>query len=165
MPTPQEEYRTIPLTRGQVAIVDAADYEWLSSFKWLAQWNSCTRSFYACRRATLAEGGRGNVAMARLILGIARGDRRQGDHINHDTLDNRRQNLRIVSRSQNCSNRRIRSDNTSGFKGVSLFQGKYRARIMSCGKMVFLGDRDTAEEAHKLYSEAARRLHGEFAKI
>lgn len=58
-------------------------------------------------------------------------DHEQVDHINHDGLDNRKENLRIVTNSQNGMNRRLTSANTSGYKGVSFDRGAYRA--CQCG--------------------------------
>src|SRR5882762_4759564 len=112
-----ESYRLIPLTQGQNAIVDAADYEWLSKWHWYAHWCPTTHSFYAGTNIPV-DGGYWTVKMHRLILQLARGDRREGDHKNGDTLDYRRNNLRIAEHRQNCENRRRpHPRNTSGFKG------------------------------------------------
>lgn len=77
MTTPSEEYRTIPLTKGQVAIVDAADYEWLSQWNWYANYSKTTKHFYAMKWPS--------TAMHRLILGLRAGNPLHGDHANRNT--------------------------------------------------------------------------------
>ena len=165
--TPQEDsYRIIPLTQGQLAIVDAADYEWLNQWKWFANYNKCTRSYYAGRQTPRGTPGRQvSVWMHREILGLPRkSDGRLADHINHVTMDNRRSNLRIATCSQNSRNHRRRADNPSGFIGVSFYVpvGKWRARIAFAGRQMHLGYYATCEEAAGVYRKTATKLFGEF---
>lgn len=89
------------------------------------------------------------------------------DHINCDTLDNRRANLRLVTRAQNAWNRRRASNNTSGYKGVCFINrtGKWRAYIDYKGRKHNLGEYGTPEEAHEVYKREATRLYGEFARF
>lgn len=88
------------------------------------------------------------------------------DHINGDKADNRAINLRLVNRQQNAKNRPRCSNNSSGYKGVSMHSQTQRwtARIMSDKKSYSLGFFDTPEAAHRAYVEASRRLHGEFGR-
>lgn len=162
MPTPQEDYRTIPLTQGQVAIVDTADYEWLMQWKWFAQWCQCTNSFYARRNEWAGVKKQATVHMSRVILSLERSDKRCADHINRDTLDNRRVNLRPATRSQNGHNRIGTSK--SGFKGVYRRAGKnvWSAVIYIEGKRKRLGDYPSPEKASDIYQAKARELRGEF---
>lgn len=82
------------------------------------------------------------------------------DHINGIKTDNRISNLRDVSHSVNKQNlKKARSDNVTGLIGVSPHCGKYRSYIAIGGKRLYLGHYDTAEEAHKVYIEAKRKLH------
>lgn len=87
------------------------------------------------------------------------------DHINHDTLDNRRENLRPCTVSQNGANQGVRVNNTSGFKGVSLFKRDqvWQAYINMFGKRRHLGYYATPIEAALAYDRAALEYHGEFA--
>lgn len=88
------------------------------------------------------------------------------DHINMDSHDNRIENLRLATRTQNKYNTTKQRDNTSGFKGVDFSQdkGKWRARISVAGKVRWLGYFHDAEMAGLAYAEAAERFHGEFAR-
>ena len=87
------------------------------------------------------------------------------DHENHDTLDNRRINLRFATKSQQAANRRLRSDNRSGVKGVRWNKGtqSWRATITAEGKQISLGCYPNITDAKNAYNEAAKRYHGEFA--
>jgi hypothetical protein len=89
------------------------------------------------------------------------------DHINGNGRDNRIVNLREATTSQNGFNRGLRSDNTSGYKGISWNKksSQWLAHIGYRGKIVHLGLFDTIEEAKTVRDEAARRLHGTFARI
>jgi len=169
-PSPQPEYRTIPLTKGQVAIVDAADYEWLSRHNWAVQHDSRhgRGTYYAMRHGRTPDGRKVKIWMHRQILGLAPGDPRQGDHREpSQTLDNRHSNLRIATRKEQARNRRLRRDNVCGFKAVTYDpkRKKYRAKISVEGKTTNLPRRDTPQEAHALYCEAARKAYGEFARF
>jgi len=166
MPTPFEQsYREIPLTRGHVAIVSPEDFSFLSQWKWFSSYAPNPRRFYAVRWERLESGKRVAIRMHREILGLRHDDKRLGDHRNHDTLDNRRGNLRISTKSQNNCNRKHQTNNTLGFKGVSKTPYGFRARIRIDRKTIALGTRRTPEAAYALYCEAAIRLHGEFACI
>lgn len=85
------------------------------------------------------------------------------DHINGDKHDNRIDNLRVASISENIANSILRRNNTSGYRGVSKVRsGKWRACIRIHGKQTVLGLYITPEEAAEKYAEAAKKLYGEF---
>ena len=170
MTSQDQEYRMIPLTQGQWAIVDVSDYEWLSRWKWCAHWDKHMKGYYAERAERESDGKLMHIKMHRQILGLKRGDGLHGDHALHNTLDNRRMvdgkvNLRIASPGQNGYNCKKRPHNTSGFKGVSKIGNVYRATIRVDGNYVYLGCRPTAELAYReLWLPASERFHGEFAR-
>lgn len=89
------------------------------------------------------------------------------DHKNMCRSDNRFDNIRAATKSQNGMNRRKRADNTSGFKGVTRRAngGGWFARIKSGDKQKYLGTFRTPDSAGAAYAEAARRLHGEFSRV
>ena len=153
----------IPLTQGKFAIVDAADYAELSKYKWRVKWCKNVKSFYVIRSLPRVNGKSKVVTMHREILGALPGQ--YVDHINHDTLDNRRENLRICTNAQNCANR-IKSVNTSSqFKGVywCKVMSKWRSRIGE--QPQHIGYFTDEIEAARAYDEAAKELFGEFALL
>jgi len=83
------------------------------------------------------------------------------DHINGIRHDNRIENLRAVSRSENLKNVRLRDENTSGFTGVywAADRNKWRAEICSDGVKIKIGSFSTLEEAVRARAEANVR-HG-----
>jgi hypothetical protein len=158
MPTPQEDYRIIPLTQGQVAKVSAEDYEWLNRWKWYAK--NSKSGFYAARNARSGN-GQTTIRMHSIIMGARCGE--CVDHVNHDTLDNRRNNLRIATHQENHRNQKTRSDNQTGYKGVTRHRNFFRARIVINGTKIYLGERRTAAEAHELYRDASETRFGGFS--
>ena len=159
--------KRIALTKGQFAIVDSTDYEWLAVYRWKAIAGRLGK-FYAKRTVTRRNAKNHSVLMHREILGLQRGDERQGDHVNsRETLDNRRKNLRIATDLQNHHNMPKSKANTTGFKGVSrrADTSKFTAQIKVNGQVVYLGRTETPEEAAELYREAATRYFGEFARF
>lgn len=103
----------IKLTQNKFTIVDDEDFDRINKFKWYARKDRNT--FYAQRKFNI-NGTWKNIMLHRFILNPP--SDKFIDHINHDGLDNRKANLRIVTHSQNHFNEKIRTDNTSGFKGV-----------------------------------------------
>ncbi len=150
----------ISLTRGLSAIVDAADFDWLNQWKWHAS-GPHGHTFYAARRDVEAP-GRPIVYMHRLIHGISA---RHVDHINRDGLDNRRENLRAASVSQNQANSRQRPSRQP-YRGVErLPNGNYRARLKRPGQSQHLGVFADAESAARARDAAAQAAFGEFAVL
>lgn len=147
--------KQIQLTKGFFAVVDDEDYEALNAFKWRLG----SRNAYAVR----AEKGK-MVQMHRVILGLEKTDPRVADHIDGDTLNNTRANLRAATRSQNAAN--IHLKKTSGYKGVTFHKkaGKYQAALHGIYR-THIGLFDTAEEAALAYNETATRIYGEYAGL
>lgn len=164
---PNSEYRKISLSQGQYAIVDAEDYEWLSTYTWWAQYDPSIDNYYVRTQVKRASKDWPCIPMHRMIMGLEQGDSRVVDHVNRNTLDNRRSNLRIATRWENALNKGITSRNTSGYKGVQWRKARSRwiALIRVNGKLINLGSRKCKEEAYKLYCEASKKYHGEFGSI
>ena len=154
-----EHLNTVPLTKGYVSLIDEDDAKRINQFLWCAM--LVRGRVYAARRPGYKQQRRW-VMLHRWLIDAP--DGMDVDHINGDSLDNRRCNLRIATRSQNNAN----SNSTYGIiglRGVSLNKsGKtYRSEIMKDGRKFPLGTFATAEEAHAAYTAARLRLYGEFA--
>lgn len=154
----------IPLTRNQTASISSEDSD-LANLKWHASYNHSSKLYYARRLP------RSGIVMHRVVLERML-DRPLTqnefcDHINGDTLDNRRCNLRVATKSQNGMNRKINCNNKSGFKGVRYHNRDkcYYAQITANGVKKHLGTFDTPEQAYDAYCKAALELHGEFARL
>lgn len=147
----------IPLTQGKQTLVDDADFEIFSQWKW--QLNGK----YA-RRSWRENGKVKNMTMHRLIMNPSKD--MQIDHINGDKLDNRKENLRITDSIGN--NRNVNSKiGKSGYKGVGWYEKtkKWGAVITVDYKHIWLGGFEDPREAAKAYNNAAIKYFGEFARL
>lgn len=157
----------VPLTKGQVALVDREDYERIASLSWYAVMDKCTKTFYAIKDVPGSSAYSGRTYMHRMIMGDPAGiliDHRDPSQ----TLDNRKSNLREASKQQNQCNQRIRSDNTSGFRGLRYHRGRmkpWNVRVNLNGKSTSHGYYEDKIFAAKVYDRVARELHGEFARL
>src|SRR3990167_164487 len=109
--------KKIKLTQNKYALVDDEDFKELNQSKWL-----CDSSGYAGRDV----GGRKNkkrILMHRLLNNTPKGF--HTDHINRDKLDNRKENLRTTTCSQNILNSKLSKKNTSGHKGVEWYKNRW----------------------------------------
>lgn len=154
--------KLIHLTRGQSAKVDDQDFDRFGALEWKAQWCPSTNSFRAVRCETIS-GVHKLLLLHREVMRAPKG--MMVDHINHDTLDCRRGELRVCTRSQNGMNRRGASSNSkSGLLGVYRFsESKWRATIRVKGKTRCLGLHKTKGLASDAYQDAAKKYFGEFA--
>lgn len=158
--TPFDKMKKIKLTQGKVALVDDEDFEELNKHKWFIY-----SIGYAARYIRINKTKRKMISMHRIIMGRPAG--MEVDHINHNILDNRKKNLRIVTHGQNMYNMKLSKSNTSGYKGVSWSKTakKWSGLIQVNNKSIWLGNFKIKEDAAMAYNEAARKYHGEFAKL
>ena len=159
--------RKLKLTQGKFAIVDDEWYDVLNQYKWYARWDKHTRSFYAVRNGKYADGKKQIVRMHREILGLGRGDGKQGDHKNHDTLNNQEYNLRICVCSQNQQNQTPQCGMSSKYKGVcwNKRDKRWYVQIGLGMKQHYLGSYADEELAAMAYDLVARKAFGKFAKL
>ena len=155
-----DQSKTITLTQGYEAIVDAEDYEELNKFQWY--WGT---KGYAVRGGGGRYGKQKKIYMHRAINNTP--NELYTDHINHNKLDNRKKNLRTVTPQQNSMNRLSHKNSTSKYKGVSWNKGKHKwqASIKINYKSKGLGSFIDEEEASRAYNKAAEELFGEYAKV
>ena len=158
-------FRKIPLTRGKFAIVDPEDYPRLAKYKWhLAK---SPYGSYAVRwKRIKAKNTRKRIWMHREIIHVPAN--LLCDHINRDSLDNRKANLRPATVSQNLCNRsKTKSKTRSKYKGLEWdrIQRKWKARIQVNNKKIYLGSFTSETAAAKAYDSAAKKYHREFANL
>lgn len=157
----------IPLSQGYTALISQEDAD-LALLKWSVAIRNrlaySQRNIWAGKTRTVAFMHR--VIIARM-LGRDLASIELVDHINGNGCDNRRENLRLATKSQNLSNQGKQQHNTSGFKGVTWHNQRHKwiAQIGSNGKHMYLGVYLTKEEAARAYDIAALKYHGEFAKL
>ena len=152
-----------------VAIVDDDMYDFLN------QWNWCIRTgdnkvFYAARTVyVMPVDGKRNAALWHMHRIVAETpDGMVTDHINGNTLDNRRENLRVCKPNQNVKNmQKSTRPLSSPYKGVSFHKqsGKWQASIKTEYKQKWLGNFENQLDAARAYNLAAIAQHGEYAKV
>lgn len=153
----------IPLSRGLYAEVSPEWYQYLSQFKWFARYSKSNNAFYASRNVGKRP-HRTLEHMHRVIMSTPEG--LDVDHINGDTLDNRVENLRNCHRSMNVANSKLRTDNTSGFRGVHMTRsGRWCALVRSMGITIFQKNYESKIESAVAYDKAARLAFGEYATL
>lgn len=161
---PESGVALVTLTQGQVTIVDLADVPLVAGVRWWAVFAKNTGTFYAAGKPRLPDGSYRLTHMQKFLLDPP--DGMQADHRNRDTLDNRRSNLRIVTRAQNKMNSRRYRNNSSGYVGVyPAHGGKWQASVTINRKNVQIGTYTTAEEAALARDRKAWELYGPDAKL
>lgn len=147
--------KKISLTKGNVAFIDDEDTALIAGYSWVSSHGYAT--------ARIRGGGGKQIRMHRLILGAGKGQ--EVDHINGNPLDNRRQNLRFCTRSQNLYNKKRQKNNTSGFKGVcwDKNRNKWRMQITISNKHVMKRFKKL-KDAVVAYKQFAEIYYGVFAR-
>lgn len=161
--------KNILLTKGHEVTVDDEDYDFLMKYKWFSKIQCYSKprvsSIYACRTEENNKKKK-TVAMHRVILNAP--NHMDVDHINGNTLDNRKYNLRLCTPTQNNGNMRKRLSKTSSiYKGVSLIksENKWKACIYFNKKCYYLGQFLSEAEAAIAYNLASVQHFGRFARI
>lgn len=157
-------FRLIQLTQDQVTIVDQELCDKLNSVRWCASFAPCVDGFYATRGESGPNGRSVTIRMHDFIMKPRPGY--EIDHINGNTLDNRRCNLREVTKSQSALNRKVRRDNTSGVTGVQFNKKtkKWMAFISKDGRWEYRGSRPTFEEAVEVRKAAELKYYGDYPR-
>lgn len=151
----------VPTSGTDKAICDFKYIETILKYKWHSQDSGNTT--YAIAHSPTINGKRHTIRMHRLILELPLKNKAKVDHINHNGLDNRKENLRICSHQQNSFNMDRQKRRFSKYKGVTKVRKKYRAQIMLNGKGIHIGMFDTEEAAAKAYNRKALELFGQYA--
>jgi hypothetical protein len=154
--------KTINLTKGYSTIIDDKDYDYLAQWRWYASVTS--KGFVYAKKVGIKNGKKAEYSMSRVIMHTP--DGLFCDHINHNTLDNRRSNLRNCTRAENGRNK-TPCRKTSRYLGVyrRKSNGKYDATIMINGRVTHLGSFSHDWAAAIKYDTVAKKYHGEFANL
>lgn len=149
---------------GFCVLVDEEDAEKISHYKWQLN-DSASNKIYFHVYTRNPDGTKTKIYLHRYLLNAEKGT--VIDHINGNTLDCRKSNLRITDKIGNARNRCMGKNNTSGYKGVSWADNakKWRVRIMHDQKYKHIGYFETKELAYKAYCEASKKYHGEFGRV
>lgn len=154
--------KQIPLTQGKFSTVSDDDYERVVQHKWCVISNG-ENHFYAVRGTS--DGRR--QTLAAFVLGSQQGT--IVDHIDGNTLNNERPNLRVATDAENSHNTQKRRTPglTSQYKGVcwNAYKRKWAAAIQANYKRLILGYFDSEVDAAKAYDVEARKQFGEFARL
>jgi hypothetical protein len=146
--------KKIKLTQNKYTLVDDEDYDYLNQWNW-----HCSNNNYAVRTDNKLKK---TIYMHRVIINSP--DKLSTDHINGNGLDNRKENLRVCTQTQNNGNRKLNKNSTSGIKGISWnkINKKWKARISTKGKRKHLGYFKNKNDAKKAYTKVAKNYFGEF---
>ena len=158
--------KQIELSKGRGALVSDEDCVRVNQYSWYYR-STAGGKEHAIRDEWVPKGGgkRRLVQMHRFILDAPTG--MQVDHINHNRLDNRRENLRICTGSQNKMNSKKYKNSSSLYKGVSWCSStnKWKAQIRCDSKLYYLGVYADEWKAAEVYNKAALEKFGEYVRV
>lgn len=152
---------------GEKFTFDFCDYELVKKYKWYEDPGNYIKTRGRFMSDNYMAGKQSSFGIHNLIMGIEKpSDNMMVDHIDGNKKNNRRNNLRIATKSQNNWNAKLRKDNTSGAKGVSFDKNKNKwvVQIMKDKKQNRIGLFDSFEEARSVAEIERKKMHGEFAR-
>lgn len=155
---------TVRLGNGGIAIIDKNDIALVEKYNWFSHKEG--NNTYAYANILLKNGKRTCIKMHRILLGL-KNIKSIADHKNKNGLDNRRENLRVCTKSQNAQNKRKLPNRSSKYKGVCFDKSRnvWISYIRKDYKMINLGRFNSEEDAARSYDAKAKDLFGEYASI
>lgn len=157
--------KQISLTQGKVTLVDDEDFDFLNRFKWNYQSKGYAHRLVNEIGKTHKTRKVIHVYMHRFLMNPRKG--MVVDHMDGNTLNNQKSNLRICHHKNNIRNRtKLNKNNTSGFRGVSLkYEGKWAASIKLNYKVTHLGYFPSKELAYERYAREAKKHYGKYSAV
>lgn len=142
-----------------IALVDDEDYDWLNQYSWCLHGYGYATTSIKNNKKYITKGMHRLIMKEPINLDI--------DHIDHNVLNNQKNNLRSVVRSQNNMNRKPLKNSSSIFKGVSWIKRdkKWLSRIKLNGKSIHLGVFKSEKDAAIAYNKAAKKLFKKYALL
>jgi hypothetical protein len=147
----------IQTTNGNCTFIDTEDFEAVSQFNW-----------YISSSGYVVHGEGAEIALHRYVLGLLdfQETDKEAHHKNDNKLDNRKENLVVLTRADHRSTRAKRKDNTSGFKGVVRTPyDRWLAQIGTWPNKRYLGVFLCREDAARAYDKAAYEIYGDLARL
>lgn len=162
--------KEIILTQGKKAIVDDEDFEFLNQYDWcVAMAREKRWGYKAVKGFTYSKNGKKQTQMIQMhrIIMLSPPDIFDVDHIDGNSLNNQKSNLRICTHAENMMNIRRRVSSSSRFRGVTFNKQdkRWRARFFLGGKSLLDKKFNKEEEAALIYNEFCKKYHGEFARL
>ena len=153
--------KEIPVTGGRFALVDDEDYDWLSGYKWF---ECCVngRELYIGTSVKTGPKKWKTVTMHRMVLGVE--PRIPIDHIDGNSLNNQKSNLRLTTNGLNRANS-LKKKGKWRYKGAYFYKNKWQAQIRVNKKCITIGYFYDEESAARAYDDAARKYFGEHARV
>ena len=150
---------------GYRVLIDEEDYNLIKEYKWTVNAPKKANEKYYVQYDFYENGVHHAILMHRLIMGCRYGDKLFVDHINGNTLDNRKCNLRVCDIAENTRNQQKHKDSNNPYKGIKYSKRDklWCARIQFNKKRIYIGYSKDPIEAAKAYDRKAIELHGEFA--
>lgn len=155
--------KELQLSQHKIALVDDQDFGVLRQWRWSAVKQKSGHDVWYAVRSERRDGKQKVISLHRFLMNPPEG--MYIDHINGDSLDNRRENLRLCTHRENMQNRRPNANNRYGFKGVEKIKKRWRGYICVNDRNIHLGMFATVEEAARAYDRAALEHFGEFARL
>jgi len=151
---------------GYKVLIDAEDYEKVIKYKWNIHKEKAKKNYFYFHHTYRDNNKKNSLLLHRMLLNLELHDGFVCDHINGNTLDNRKCNLRKCTVAENARNSKISKNNRTGLKGVSYKKkdNKYQGSIQVNKKYIYLGYFKTPQEAHSAYCEASLIYHKEFGR-